>query len=338
MTYVEWLRVRNTLRVTAIILLILVGLAVVLRVSLARYMTPEGWVSHIQNHPGVTIANSTLPDGAKRTTIVDPSDGTTAVIDDHGYAGKHIVVTEPSGRAHKERDHVDVGSMHVYTSQNGALTTTVIDTNGAVPMIYYMALADVVALIIATLMAAPFAREINGHLEVTLTRPCSRLRYALGVLVADATCVLAASLMTILALYFCQLLFESPRLDFSGINARAIAMGVAAPLAWYAMLCAATTWLNRSFGAVQGFAWPVTFLIGGLTLVPPTNAVALFVHDVAWTISRIIPLSYVQMSVGDQPNSLDQIGTNFAARLGTEVLLFVVYAAIAVWQWQRVEA
>ena len=187
MTYVEWLRVRNTLRVTAIILLILVGLAVVLRVSLARYMTPEGWVSHIQNHPGVTIANSTLPDGAKRTTIVDPSDGTTAVIDDHGYAGKHIVVTEPSGRAHKERDHVDVGSMHVYTSQNGALTTTVIDTNGAVPMIYYMALADVVALIIATLMAAPFAREINGHLEVTLTRPCSRLRYALGVLVADAT-------------------------------------------------------------------------------------------------------------------------------------------------------
>ncbi len=52
------------------------------------------------------------------------------------------------------------------------------------------------------------------------------------------------------------------------------------------MLCAATTWLNRAYGAVLGFAWPVTILIGVLTLIRPGNIVALFIHDVAWVLSR----------------------------------------------------
>ncbi len=337
MIYVEWLRVRNMLRIVAIVLVILVALAVVLRVSVSRYLTPEGWVSQIQNHPGVTVSNATLPDGTKRTIVLDPAESTRAVIDDHGYAGKHIVITEPSTHSHSSHDHVNVGSIQVYESHHGMMTTTVIDTNGAVPMIFYMAIADLVALLVATAMAAPLAREINGHLEVALTKPCARVRYAIGVIGADAACILGASLMTVLALYFCQLLFESPSLDFSGINARAIAMGVACPLAWYALLCAATTWLNRSYVAVLALVPPVSLLVGILTLVRPTNTVALFVHDIAWTISRINPLSYVQMSF-DSSSSLEAASATFASRLGVEVLLFLVYAALAVWQWQRVEA
>ena len=178
-------------------------------------------------------------------------------------------------------------------SHHGKMTTTVIDTNGAVPMIYYMAIADVFALIIATILAAPLAREIDGHLEVTLTKPISRLRYALGAIGADVVGILAASLMTIVAFYLCQLLFETPRLDFSGVNTRAILMGIAAPLAWYAMLLAATTWFARSYAALLGFAWPVVLFIGLLTLVPTNNVVALFIHDVAWVLSRFDPLSYV---------------------------------------------
>ena len=337
MIYVEWLRVRNTLRIVAIVLVILVALAIILRVSVSRYLSPEGWVSQIQSHPGVTVSNATLPDGTKRTIIADPAENTRATIDDRGYAGKHIVVTQPSNRAHSQRGHVNVGSLQVYESRNGAMTTTVIDTNGSVPMLYYMALADVVALLVATLIAAPLAREIDGHLEIALTKPCSRVRYAIGVIGADVACILGASLLTVIALYFCQLLFESPRLDFSGINANAIAMGIACPLAWYALLCAATTWLNRTYGAVLGFSWPVSLLIGALTLLRPTNTVALFVHDIAWTISRINPLSYVQMQF-DSASSLEAASATFASRLGIEVLLFLVYAALAVWQWQRVEA
>jgi hypothetical protein len=339
MNYVEWLRVRNLLRTTAIVLGILVVLAVILRISVARYMSPDAWVTHMTLDPGTKVTHSILPDGTKRTTIVDPADRTHVVIDDHGYSGKRIVVTEPSSRTHKDKGHdFGVGSIRVEAFRHGSMTTTVIDTNGSVPMLYYMALADVVALIVATILAAPLAREIDGHLEVALTRPCSRVRYALEVIGADAVGILAASALTVVAFYLCQLLFESARLDFSGVNMNAIAMGIALPLAWYALLCAATTWLSRSYGAVLGFAWPIAILIGALTLIPPANILALFVHDVAWVLSRLNPLTYVSLASPNDNGTIDYSGSHFALRLSIEVLMFVVYGAIAILKWQRVEA
>lgn len=339
MNYVEWLRVRNLLRTTAIVLAILVVLAVILRLSVSRYMSPEAWIAHMTLDPGTKVTHSVLPDGTKRMTILDPTEPSTVVIDDHGYRGKRITITEPTNRAHKNQQHnVGIGSIHVAEWRHGSMTTTVIDTNGSVPMLYYMALADVVALIVATILAAPLAREIDGHLEVALTRPCSRVRYALGVIGADAVGILAASVMTVAAFYLCQLLFESARLDFSGVNSRAIVMGITLPLAWYALLCAGTTWLNRSYGAVLGFAWPVTILIGALTLIPPNNVVALFVHDVAWVLARLNPLTYVSFASPNSNGTIDYSGSHFAMRLSIEVLMFVVYGAIAILKWQRVEA
>ncbi len=144
--------------------------------------------------------------------------------------------------------------------------------------------------------------------------------------------------MTVIAFYVCQLLFESARLDFSGINSRAIAMGSSMPLAWYAMLCAATTWLGRSYGAVLGFAWPIAILVGVLTLVHPSNLLALFVHDVAWVISRIDPLTYVSFATPNDDGTMDYASSNFGLRFLAEVLFFIVYGALAVLKWQRVEA
>jgi len=338
MNYVEWLRIRNYLRIVAIILGILVVLAIVLRVSFARYMSPDAWIGHMHTSKTV-VTHVMLPDGTKRTILDNAADRTHVVIDDRGYAGKHIVVTEPTSRAHEDNSNVNFGSVAVHEIHHGAVTVTTIDTNGAVPMLYYMALADFVALIVATILAAALAREINGHLEISLTKPCPRARFALGVIAVDAAGILAASLMTIVAFYLCQLLFESARLDFSGINARAIAIGVVVPLAWYAMLLAATTWLYRAYGAVLGFAWPVVILLGILTAIQPTNAVALFVHDVAWTLSRLDPLSYVSFASPAYNGAMGDAGSSdFGLRFAIEVLLFVVYGALAVWQWRRVEA
>lgn len=338
MNYVEWLRVRNLLKIVAIVLGVLLVLAVVLRISVARYMSPDAWISHITMDPGAKISRSVMPDGTKRTVIDDPNESTHVVIDDFGYKGKHIVVTEPTRRAHMDHSKVNVGSIRVVESNHGSTTTTVIDTNGAVPMIYYMAIADVVALIVATILAAPLAREIDGHLEVALTRPVTRIRFALGVIGADVAGILAASVLTVMAFYLCQLLFESARLDFSGINMRAIAMGIAMPLAWYAMLCAATTWLSRSFSAVLGFAWPIAILVGVLTLIHPGNILALFIHDVAWVLSRFDPLTYVEFATPRDDGTVAYSDSSFGLRFLVEVLFFVVYGALAVIKWQRVEA
>ncbi len=338
MNYAEWLRVRNLLKIVAIVLAILVVLAVILRISFSRYMSPEAWVAHAAMERGTHQTRVTLPDGTKRLILDNPSERTRIVVDDHGYAGRHIVITEPTSSSHSDADHVNIGSIHVMESRRGAMTTTVIDTNGAVPMLYYMFLADIVAVIVATILAAPFAREADGHLEIALTKPISRVRFALGTIGADVAGIVAASFITVVAFYLCQLLFESARVDFSGINMRAIAIGVAAPLAWYAMLCAATTWLHRSYGAVLGFAWPVVILIGVLSIIHPSNVVALFIHDVAWVLAHIIPFSYVQFASLDSHNALTDVGGDFARRLSVEILLFVVYGALAIWKWQRLEA
>lgn len=338
MTYVEWLRIRNCLRVCAIILAILVGLGVVLRISVSRYMSPEAWIHHISLDPGTRVNNVTLPDGTKRTILDNPHERVHVTIDDYGTAGKHIVVTEPATKAHEEESNVSVGSIHVIESRHGPMKTTVIDTNGAVPMIYYMAVADVFALIAATVLAAPLAREINGHLEITLTQPVSRVRYALSAIGVDVLGILGVSLMTVVALYLCQLLFETPSLDFSGINGRAILMGIATPLAWYAMLCAATTWVPRSYGVLLGLIPLGLLFVGALTLIPTTNVVALFIHDIAWVISRFDPLTYVSFARPRENGTWSYADSSFNLRLSLEALFFIAYGGLALWRWQRVEA
>jgi hypothetical protein len=336
--YIEWLRVRNCLRTTAIVLVVLVALAAVLRISLSRYMSPQQWVAHIANEPGAAQTHITLPDGTKRTIIDNPADREHVIIDDRGKAGTHIVVTEPASRTHKDTANVQIGSIHVDETRRGDMATTTIDTNGAVPMLYFMAFADIVALIIATMLAAPFAREIDGHLEIALTKPVSRIRYALGVLGADVAGIVAACVLAVVACYVCELFFGTYRVDFSGINARAILMGLAMPAAWYALLCAATTWFSRAYGAVLGFAWPVAIVVGILAVVHVSSPLGLMVHDVGWVLSRLDPLTYVKLASHDENGAMSYSDSDFAMRFGIEVLLFVVYAALALVRWERVEA
>ena len=146
--------------------------------------------------------------------------------------------------------------------------------------------------------------------------------------------------MTIIALFLCQLLFEVPHFDFSGVNSHAIFMGIAAPLAWYALLAAITTSLKRGYGAILGFAWPVAIVVTVLAVAPLGDSLlGQAVHNIFWVISRFDPLSYVSMHITVDQNTGEMIGpANFVMRLAIIVGLFLIYSAAAVFQWRRVEA
>ncbi|MBV8637683.1 MAG: hypothetical protein JO322_06320 [Candidatus Eremiobacteraeota bacterium] len=340
MNYVEWLRVRNTLRVLAIVLGAFILIVLVLRISFNQYITEDNaFIKHIKLEPGATVSQSVLPDGTKRTTIKSPSDNTTVVIDNHGINGRHIVITEPLSKAHEHEHRAVIGSV-VYNERNvGKMAVTTIDTNGSVPFLYYMAIADLAAFFIATVLAAPFARESDGHLEYALTKPVSRETFAVSVIGADLAGIIAASLMTIVALLLCQAMFEVPSFDFGGVNTSAILMGIAAPFAWYGLLAASTASLKRGYGAILGFAWPVAILVVVFAEIPwGDSLVGQLVHNVFWTISRIDPLSYISFTVDE--NSAGQLTgpPNFAPRLAIEFALFLIYSTLAVVQWRRVEA
>lgn len=342
MTYVEWLRVRNCLRVLAIILGVAILLILVVRISFNREISSdEAFISHVKMQPGTTVAHSVLPDGTKRTTINDPTDRTTVVIDNLGNAGRHVVITEPSSKKNNEAlSRATIGSVHINEEHHGDMVTTTIDTNGTVPFVYYMAFADVVAFIVATLLAAPFAREGDGHLEYALTKPVSREAYALGAISVDLGGVVAASIMTIVALIICQLMFEIPSFDFSGVNLNAILMGVVAPFAWYAFLAACTASLKRGYGAILGFAWPVATLVAVFAIIPWGNSIlGELTHNIFWVVSRIDPLSYVSMNITENNATGELTGpAHFGMRLAIQFALFIIYSALAVYQWRRVEA
>ncbi len=337
MNYVEWLRVRNCLRITFIVLGVLVVLAVIVRISFFRYPSYEALIAHMATERGTSERHVTLADGTKRMILDNPGDRMHIVVDDRGSGGRHIVITEPSTQAH-ERAHVEMGSMEVRESRHGTVTTTIIDTNGAVPMLIYMGFADVVALIVATVLAAPFAREIDGHLEVALTKPIPRAGYAIGVIGADVAGILAALFATLIVLYICALFFEAPKIDFSGSNAHALPMGIAMSLAWYTLLAAATAWAGRGYGAVLGFAWPVVLIVNGLAKVEPTSVLGAIVHYSAWVIAQLNPLWHADWSGIHESSASSAPDLSFGLRLAINVLLFAVYAALAVWRWQRVEA
>lgn len=340
MTFVEWLRVRNVARVLAIVLGVLILVALVLRISFNSQISMDNhFISGLSTNPGTTITDSVLPDGTKRKTIVSPSENSVVTIDNLGYAGYRIVITEPE-KGHKVERIPPIVSMHVNESTDGKTRTTVIDTNGTTPFIYYMVIADLMAFLIATLLAAPFARENDGHLEFALTKPVSRTSYAVGVIAVDLAGIVLCSFMTVVAVLICQAMFEIPHPDFSGINSQAIVMGFAFPFAFYAMLVAATASLSRGYGAILGFAWPVAILVVLFGIVIPwgNSLLGQTVHNIFWVISRIDPLSYLSSVRADHETGQFVAAADFTGRLLMEILLFVVYSVLAVLQWRRVEA
>jgi ABC-type transport system involved in multi-copper enzyme maturation permease subunit len=338
MTYVEWLRVRNVLRITAIVLGALFLLAVVLRLSIARSGGYEEMILRMSQDPNTKVTQTTLPDGTHRTIMDNSTDQTHIVVDDHGYAGKHIVITEPNHRHHKN-DHVAVGSVHVDEQHSGSTVTTTIDTNGTTDFSIYMAIASFVALIVATILGAPFAREADGHLEVALTKPVSRTKFALGAIGADVVGLLAVMVMTVLFAIITQALFQVPRFGLSADAMPLFAWAIVLPLSWYALLNAATASLKRGYGAILGFAWPVCIFVAVMGVAQLGDSpLGAAVHSIFWTLSRIDPLTYAHFhsSRGSVQVSIQDL--DYTAKLGILTALTIIYGALAVFQWRRVEA
>jgi len=340
MTYVEWLRVRNLLRITAIVFGALILLAVILRLAFVHNGPYEQMISHAMSDPSTKVTRTTLPDGTPRTILENPVDQTRIVIDDRGYAGKHIVITEPAHGQHAN-DRVAVGSVHVAESHGRATITTTIDTNGATDFSTYAGIACFVSLILATILGAPFAREADGHLEIALTKPVSRETFALRILGVDALGIIAGWILTVIVGIIIESIFEVPRFGWGPGTGPAVVIAIVVPLAWYAMLTAFTASLKRGYGAVQGFAWPVGLVVAALATIPlGETPLARAIHGIFWVVSRFDPLTYgtIKGSVSFDASAPMAHQPDFAARIAIVTILMLVYGALAVIQWRRVEA
>jgi hypothetical protein len=337
MNYVEWLRVRNALRATAICLGVAIVICLIVRISIAAQF---GSSHDIVNRLGLekdTVTTHSVVDGLARTTMTNAREHTTVVIEDQADGSKVIQITEPSHSNSGRSEVVRMGPVSVSTHESGGAEKTTIETNRPVPFGIYLGIAAVIALIIATVLGAPFARENDGHLEIAFLKPVSRTNNALGAILADCVGILITELMAIVAFAIMQAFFEIPHFDFSGINAVAIPVAIVLPLSWYAFLNASTASLKRGAGAVVGLAWPAAIVSEALAHLDLGNTLAgQAFHTIFWSVSRLSPLTYVQFEGHD--NDFSTLGPKLMTTAAILTGLFLVYGALAIVQWRRVEA
>ena len=338
MNFVEWLRVRNTLARVGIVLGVMLVLGLGARIWLAvEFGSDQSIVDKIQKDPGTSITH-TVYQGRQRTIIVNPREHERVTIDDRADGGRSITIVEPKSNEDDQVPHM-IGSFSINSTSGPVMRTTVIDTNGTVPLAFYLGFAYVVGLIVATIFGAAFARENNGHLEIAFLRPVSRELLALQMMGADLAGIVAAEILTIVALIVGQSFFEFPHVDPAGVTLSFMAFVVAVPLAWYMFLNAASASLKRGAGAIIGFSWPVAAVIIILAHVNlHSTSLGQAIHSIAAVLAAIIPLNYAQMSfTGDQPHPATQ-SLVYQGDLVIPALLVVVYGALAIVQWRRVEA
>ena len=341
MSYVEWLRVRNCLIGVGATMAVFFVIALVLRIVFASEIgSSDAFVNHISMEPGTKIAHSTLSDGTPRTTIVSPSEKTTITIDGGGTIfERRVTIVEPAG-SHDHNNNVVFGSSSVHSNTKDGITTTTIETNSAAPIWIYFAFASVVALIVATILGAPFARENDGHLEIAAMRPQARVTLALRTIGVDLAGIVLTLLVAVVGLIFCQTLFEWPRFTTDSSTAPVLALSIVGPFAWYALIAAATSSMKRGYGVVVGFAWPVAILVAVFGAITWGDSIlGQLMHNVFGTLSWIDPLKYAGTHLRPDENTGSLIpDPKIMFNIAMETILFLVYSALAIFQWQKVEA
>ena len=343
MTYVEWLRVRTAFKWTAIVLGSLLVLELVVRLVLGIVGRNDAlvFVHGMQDEPTSRIVKTTLADGTHRTTIDNAKDGVHIVIDDNGYAGKHITITESSSHSSHGPKSVVLGSLTVHSSANGQGTVTTIDTDQPESFAIFAAFATFITLIVATVLAAPFARENDGHLEIAFTKPVGRTALALQSIGVDLLGLLGVWVMAVVFLIVGHAIFQQPRFHLVPGDVTLIVLGWLAVAAWYGMLCAMTASLRRAFGIVLGLWWLCSLVIVFVAKAQwGASLVAQTIHWVATVLAVVNPLYYMHFGPPVAVNGRPELSLAVSPQYEIPALaiLALIYLSLAVLQWRRVEA
>ncbi len=342
MDYVAALRGRRALTVTVIVLAAIFVVNAIVRISLgsALHMGPS--FTTLSRMKGSVTTHTVLPDGAKETIIENKRLKRRAVIIDRGYRGTTLHSTSP---VTKKRQKTGSSSGPFFTERRSITGTTYTDDlhfGSAIDFGYLWYVALVVGFVIATVLSATFSSENNGHLEMSFMRPRSRELLAMRAIATDMLTILLAELATVAFAIATLALYIEVHPTFSLETVGAILLNLLAPIAWYAMLLAATASLRGGRGLVVGLAWPLAFILPGLFSGTAGNVLPIWrvLHAIVASFVWLDPLWYMQ-HFSFTPKTVS-LGVNLGNALqpaltGISILAFV-YLAVAILQWRRVEA
>lgn len=338
--YVEVLRAQRALRIIGIVLgLALLG-GLIFRLSFINHASPQAYITDIENSPTAHVTETKLPDGSTRKIVDDPQKHRHAVITQQGRAFK-MDLTEPADAAKShEHDSVSMGSLNVNEDTHSSMSHVTVNYSGT-PDISIAALfvgSTLLGLLAATILAGPLSKENDGHLELAWTKPVSREAYAGAAFAIDVVTIVLSQLACIMVALICILMWTVPTIRLGNGGFTLIALTLLVPIAWYACLTAFSASLKRGPGMVIGCGWFAALIIPSVMAATTGATVPLVqgIHAVFQALAYLDPLMYFpNVSHGHfRGEFVDTIG---GALLGTAILS-VVYIAVAVLQWRRVEA
>lgn len=350
MFYVEWLRVRNALRCVAICFAILFVLIALVRIGMGSYaMQQYGWVDREMTKPGVHVTKQRLADGSTSITIDDPKNGDHIVVVDRGWMGREITISGRDITADRNV-HVQVGSVAVraHPELSGDRGASVqINTDEPVPAMILLAIASFVGLIVATMLGAPLAKENTNHLEIAWTKPIGRWALAMGTFGVDIAGIVGAMLLACLFAIAATALFEMPRIGIDSQTTGTALLCILSPIAWYALLTAATASMRRAYGPVLGLAWFAALVAPALAALSRTDVTMLRIVGYGFGVLTLLdPVAYLHFSQSSASGNAEPVagyvfGLLSAPAIVRALVLFILalaYSAIALLQWRRLEA
>jgi hypothetical protein len=339
--YAEILRAKGALRIALILVGIALVVGIIFRLSV-HGLNVTDWASNVENSPTAHVTRTQLPDGSTRIVVDDPQKHTHAVITRSGESVK-MDIREPASSERSRHDNISMGSMSMNENvQAGIAHTTVEYHSGHTFDLGLLFLVTIpMGLIVATLLGGPLAKENDGHLELAWTKPVSRERYALACVGVDVPAILAAQLLCIAVTLICILMFAVPRFGYGPHVVWNILVALLAPIAWYALLTAASASVKRGPGLVIGLGWMFAIIVpsvaGGLSDAAKFNSIAAVFYAIFHTLAYLDPISYLTFR-----NTESTVGTGFGLPIQSVVAalaaLSIGYIALSVLQWRRVEA
>lgn len=340
--YAEVLRGMRALRVVGLILGIVLVIAMILRVWIFAERKPDFFAMNLQSSSTAHVTSKTLADGTIETTVVDPVERVHAVIDRRsGYF--HIDATVPSDR--RMSGGLSLGDSSVRVDKRTGMKHVVLteDMHGAnLPVGVLFAVASIIALVTATMLGGVLAKENDGHLELAWTKPVSREKLALASIATDIVAIVVAHLLTVVLILLVCAMFIWPKFYVNSQTAPVLVLALLGPVAWYACLTAASASLKRGLGMVCGLGWLAALVIPAVATGTKGSQSDLgrSIHFVFQSLTYFDPIAYMSLHGG-----FDRAGIAFQTAVGTLgfsavalAVLTIVYLALSVLQWRRVEA
>ena len=329
MYYVELLRASRALRVVVILLGLIVVADLIFRLTLSNALSPETLIAQMRNSPTARVTETTLTDGGTRIVIDDPRKKLHAVIVRHGNAYS-FKETEPTAV-------VSVNPRTKRSEQRVEVQTHEFELGPRYELGALFAMTMPVGLIVVTLLAGPLAKENDGHLELAWTKPAARERYALAAVAIDLVTIVVSQLATAIVVVLATAMWGLPALSADPDAAASAGLALVAPLAMYACLTAASASLKRGPGLAIGIGWVVAFIVPAVANVTADMHVLFWgaVYRLSSALSYADPLTYIVFL--NAHTVAPAVATTLGA-LVVSAILAVVYSAVAILQWRRVEA